>query len=309
MVTVATNLDVPIKLLFPRPGTTKDGKPALAMLGLGDIVIPGLVIAMALRWDLWRFYETKRNANLLEVQKLAMEEIVDSDGHDIKRRKTYGEEEMALMTKPRYIKVTGIFEERFWRGVEGVTFGKEYFLSSIGGYILGMMTTLMVMHVWKHAQPALLYLVPGVLGSIWGMAAWRGELSLMWNYTEEGDSILENQEVDKKVAEVKANVEETTADKSGASKEEDEGKAKEPEKDASKSEETAEEESEKEEEEEEWISVSVTTKPAAGTRRRKGKGKRMEIPASLSEEVSSSSGSSEISSESSSIEVEAEEEN
>lgn len=303
MVTVATNLDVPIKLLFPRPGTTKDGKPALAMLGLGDIVIPGLVIAMSLRWDLWRFYETKRKANLLEVQKLAMEEIVDSDGHDIKRRKTYGEEEMALMTKPRYIKVTGIFGERFWKGVEGTMFGKEYFLSSIGGYILGMMATLMVMHVWKHAQPALLYLVPGVLGSIWGMAAWRGELSLMWNYTEEGDPIPESQGIGEKITEAKVNAEKAKVDEPKVDKEEDEEKPKEPEKEESKSEEVPKEgsEEEREEEEEEWISVAVTTKLAAGARRRKGKGKHMEVPASMSEEVSSSSSSSEAFSESSSL--------
>lgn len=306
MVTVATNLDVPIKLLFPRPGTTKDGKQALAMLGLGDIVIPGLVIAMSLRWDLWRFYETKRRATLLEVQKLAMEEIMDSDGHDMKRRKTYGEEEMELMTKPRYVKVTGIFGERFWKGVEGVMFKKVYFLASIGGYILGMMVTLMVMHVWKHAQPALLYLVPGVLGSIWGTAALRGELSLMWNYTEEGDLVPENKELDKKTAEAKTDSEKADEVKVD-SEEDEEKKEKEPDREESQSEQAPEEESEEEEEEEEWISVSVTTKPAVGARRRKGKGKRMEVP---SEEMSSVSGmscsssASEVSSEPSlSVEV------
>lgn len=298
MVTVATSLDVPIKLLFPRPGTTKDGKQALAMLGLGDIVIPGLVIAMSLRWDLWRFYETKRRANLLEVQKLSMEEIVDSDGHDMKRRKTYGEEEMELMTKPRYVKVTGIFGERFWKGVEGVVFGKVYFLASVGGYILGMMATLIVMHVWKHAQPALLYLVPSVLGSIWGTAALRGELRLMWNYTEEGDTVPESKELDKKTAEVNANKENAETDEAKVDKEEDE-KKEEPESEGSKSEEAPEEESE--EEEEEWISVSVTTKPAVGARRRRGKGKRMEIPSEEISSTSSSSSCSEVSSEPSSL--------
>jgi minor histocompatibility antigen H13 len=47
MVSVATKFDVPIKVLFPRA----DGKPN-AMLGLGDIVIPGIFIAMMLRVDL-----------------------------------------------------------------------------------------------------------------------------------------------------------------------------------------------------------------------------------------------------------------
>ncbi|KAA8900020.1 peptidase A22B, signal peptide peptidase, partial [Sphaerosporella brunnea] len=127
MVTVATNLDVPIKLLFPRPGTTPSGGRALAMLGLGDIVLPGLVIAMALRWDLWRFYELKHH------------------------------------------------------------FPKPYFNSCLVAYTLAMFTTLGVMHVFQHAQPALLYLVPGVLTAVWGTAAAKGELRAMWNYTEEGE--------------------------------------------------------------------------------------------------------------------------
>jgi len=52
MVTVAKNLDGPIKLLFPRSLTPNDaGKLNLSLLGLGDIVIPGFVIGMLLRFD------------------------------------------------------------------------------------------------------------------------------------------------------------------------------------------------------------------------------------------------------------------
>jgi minor histocompatibility antigen H13 len=51
MVTVAKSFDAPIKLLFPR-GFDAEGvalKPS--MLGLGDIVIPGIFIALLLRFD------------------------------------------------------------------------------------------------------------------------------------------------------------------------------------------------------------------------------------------------------------------
>ncbi|KAF8844712.1 hypothetical protein BDN67DRAFT_673149 [Paxillus ammoniavirescens] len=50
MVKVATSLDVPIKLLWPKSisFTTERG---FTMLGLGDIVIPGIFIALALRYD------------------------------------------------------------------------------------------------------------------------------------------------------------------------------------------------------------------------------------------------------------------
>lgn len=46
MVTVAKSFDAPIKLLFPQP----NGQPP-SLLGLGDIVIPGIFISLMLRFD------------------------------------------------------------------------------------------------------------------------------------------------------------------------------------------------------------------------------------------------------------------
>ncbi|KAG0644572.1 signal peptide peptidase-domain-containing protein [Tuber brumale] len=183
MVTVATTLDVPIKLLFPRPSTSPSDAQALAMLGLGDVVIPGLVIAMALRYDLWRFYEKKRLLNLANAEK-EQSTLADADGHDLKRRK----KDFAEKAKETYVKVTGNWGERYWTGDEdGAEFNKFYFYMSLGGYLVGILTTLIVMHVFKHAQPALLYLVPGVLGSVWLGALIKGELRIMWNYSEKGE--------------------------------------------------------------------------------------------------------------------------
>ncbi len=53
MVTVAKNLDGPIKLLFPRSLVphAETGKVELSLLGLGDIVIPGFFLALLLRFD------------------------------------------------------------------------------------------------------------------------------------------------------------------------------------------------------------------------------------------------------------------
>jgi len=61
MVTVATKLDVPIKLLIPRPPGPNDApdKVSMAMLGLGDIVIPGMMVGLALRYDLYLYYQRK----------------------------------------------------------------------------------------------------------------------------------------------------------------------------------------------------------------------------------------------------------
>lgn len=52
MVTVAKSINGPIKLLFPRfELDPKTGKEAMSMLGLGDIILPGLLVALMLRFD------------------------------------------------------------------------------------------------------------------------------------------------------------------------------------------------------------------------------------------------------------------
>merc|ERR1711942_388715 len=53
MVTVAKSFEAPIKLVFPQD-LLENGLNAtnFAMLGLGDIVIPGIFIALLLRYDI-----------------------------------------------------------------------------------------------------------------------------------------------------------------------------------------------------------------------------------------------------------------
>lgn len=195
MVTVAKSLDVPIKLMFPRPGSPEEAgaPPSHAMLGLGDVVLPGIVIGLALRFDLYLFY--------LRRQKL-IPGPTSEDAH--------------VVEKPKYHSLAGKWSDHFWsHSFTGrplwtntteaevathapFTFPKTYFKASLVGYVLGLLTTLGVMMIWNHAQPALLYLVPGVLGSLWLTALVRGELDLMWNYTEEiVDEPLTEKEQDK----------------------------------------------------------------------------------------------------------------
>jgi len=51
MVTVAKSFDGPIKLLFPRVLPTLTEKGQFSLLGLGDIVVPGLFVALLIRLD------------------------------------------------------------------------------------------------------------------------------------------------------------------------------------------------------------------------------------------------------------------
>lgn len=52
MLTVATSIDGPIKLVVPK---NEFGKGAL--LGLGDIVVPGVYMSLCLRYDVFRYYK------------------------------------------------------------------------------------------------------------------------------------------------------------------------------------------------------------------------------------------------------------
>jgi len=121
MVTVAKSFDAPIKLLFPKDLFAAELQ--YSMLGLGDIVIPGIFIALLLRYD-------------------------------IKRS-------------------------------QGKSLSYLYFHVCYLAYIAGLVTTVVVMHVFKHAQPALLYLVPACLGSSFLLALARGELTQLFAYADE----------------------------------------------------------------------------------------------------------------------------
>ena len=100
MVTVATSLDVPIKLVFPGPGRG-------SMLGLGDVVLPGIMIAIALRFDLYLHYLRKPS-------------VTDNDGR---------------ISRPAYVEATGawgdLLSTRIPTLANGASFKKTYFTASM----------------------------------------------------------------------------------------------------------------------------------------------------------------------------------
>lgn len=68
MVTVAKGIDAPIKILAPK--TSPFASPTdFAMLGLGDIIVPGLVIALCLRYDLHRYAAFYKGQNVTPRSK------------------------------------------------------------------------------------------------------------------------------------------------------------------------------------------------------------------------------------------------
>lgn len=144
MVTVAKNLDGPIKLMFPKIFNWETQKD-FNMIGLGDIVIPGIFVALMVRFDYMR---------ALRVMK---DKLVDEKNNTI-------------------VKFT---ISRF-----------NTFLWTFFGYFMGILSTLVVMNVFMHAQPALLYLVPGCL-IFSSLAALVGGYFSSFFAFDENESLLE----------------------------------------------------------------------------------------------------------------------
>ena len=188
MVTVATKLDIPAKLVFPRPTRpAEDPERALFMLGLGDIVLPGMMIGFALRFDLYLFYLRKQTR-----QTIKNSVDMENGTNDQSSKKADNSE----VVKATWHTATGGWGERFWtpkndllrsKRFKGIVFPKTYFRASLIGYFLAMICTLVVMDIYGHAQPALLYLVPGVLASLWGTALVKGDIKALWAFDESAD--------------------------------------------------------------------------------------------------------------------------
>ena len=67
MVTVATSIDAPIKLQFPKDLSTDP--PKYSILGLGDIVIPGIFVSLCLRFDFLKTLNKNRINEIIEKEK------------------------------------------------------------------------------------------------------------------------------------------------------------------------------------------------------------------------------------------------
>lgn len=145
MLTVAKSIDAPIKLLFPKNWSTTP--PEFSLLGLGDIVLPGVFIGLCLRYDILK------NCDLAKAQEL----------YDQGKAESF----LEIMKKARG------------------SAPKPYFFGAMIGYMVAIVVTVIVMIVFDHGQPALLYLVPGVLISVLINAFRLGDLQKLWEFNEE----------------------------------------------------------------------------------------------------------------------------
>lgn len=69
--------------------------------------------------------------------------------------------------------------------VRASTVKRTFFEGALVGYMVAIIATVIVMLVFDHGQPALLYLVPGVLLSVLINAFRKNNLQELWDFDED----------------------------------------------------------------------------------------------------------------------------
>ncbi|XP_072951619.1 signal peptide peptidase 1-like [Typha angustifolia] len=167
MVSVAKSFDAPIKLLFP----TSDPSRPFSMLGLGDIVIPVLNVSWSMTliiFDVLYDWEWKS-------QNIAIG-FTDNSCLNLKNLSLSGNANNFLLYQ---LISLAMFQEFLSRGKQ-----YRYFNSAFAGYTLGLILMIVVMNWFNAAQPALLYIVPGVVGFVAVHSLWNGEVKPQLEYDE-----------------------------------------------------------------------------------------------------------------------------
>ena len=149
------NFNAPIKIVFPKDLVNARD---FTLLGLGDIVLPGSFLSLALRFD---YHQA------------------------IKR---------ALANSASPPRPTDQFP-------------KPYYRNTFIAYVAALATTIFVMHTFRAAQPALLYISPACVASIALTALFRKEVKEVWSW-EDGEE--ERKERERKEKEAKEKKEESS---------------------------------------------------------------------------------------------------
>ena len=160
MLTVAKSVDAPIKLVFPTHiPHPKTGNPQFSMLGLGDIVIPGIFIALCVRYDINRILEKKPVSKQSSSASRPDSNSSTTEANPTRKIKPLTVSEVAQIRTP-------------------------YFNWAMVSYGIGIIITFAVMIFSGHAQPALLFLVPCVCASVLIVSFFEGDFTNLFAYDE-----------------------------------------------------------------------------------------------------------------------------
>ncbi len=176
MVAVATQLEAPAKIILPNwaviqqtvecevQKTMEDGSTEIVkelihrrhpLIGLGDIVIPGLFLGLCLRFDVFLYCKRQLGG------------LIRSTDRDFHAANHLFSKDFSALTSP------------------GAWQRKWTFWVCFCAYLLSLIATGWIMNFFNAAQPALLYICPALIIASVGSAYLGGNWTEMWNYDEE----------------------------------------------------------------------------------------------------------------------------
>lgn len=148
------------------------------MLGLGDIVLPGLLLSFAARLDAARlvctlYSATKKSDQGIDQQK---ENINDDNRRNIRNRAASPAGGNAAVEHDDFLSPP----MSVWYALLFGGYG-YYFLPLMFAYAVGLFMANAAVYLMQMGQPALLYLVPCTLGTM-AYKGWKqNELVSLWN--------------------------------------------------------------------------------------------------------------------------------
>ncbi|KAK3242001.1 hypothetical protein CYMTET_48281 [Cymbomonas tetramitiformis] len=194
MMTVATSdsFDGPFRLLFPRWEDVLDppvpGSFPYALLGLGDIAVPGLLAGLMLRYDGMKETDQKEvaMASMAAFKKVfdeGTEDELDSGKTAIDAADAADAAYDALVVK--LAKDDDIALRKFTKGyVPEEIAVRTYFNKTLAAYIGGLAIAFAANYITGAGQPALVYIVPCTLGATVALGIRQGELGRLWRFVD-----------------------------------------------------------------------------------------------------------------------------
>lgn len=152
---------LPMMLVFP---WILDYRGGFSMIGLGDIVLPGLLISFAARYDGAKFLTRK----VSETNSSGANGANGSEGTPAREGMEYD----PTVTRKQAI-MNGVKE--FLQSLK-----KGYFGPMMVAYAVGLSAAYAAVYGMKRGQPALLYIVPACLGMIFALGLKKRQLSDLW---------------------------------------------------------------------------------------------------------------------------------
>jgi minor histocompatibility antigen H13 len=182
MITVATTIEAPVKFLFAGASVPEvgSGKYPFGVLGLGDIVIPGVFLAMLREFDVERWWHDTYEEYAAAAAKKGGSKTASPLQSWFQRTEPKPDNGDAVVEAIVRDMEAGIGETAsidFFRDIP-----TPYFAAGLVGYAVGLGATFVVLYSTGKGQPALFYIVPSLLAASLGTAFYRDEVSDLWSY-------------------------------------------------------------------------------------------------------------------------------